>query len=160
MPVHVVWFLIAIALLVVELASTTFYAIFLAVGAAAAGLLAFLFPDSPAWVQAVLALAVAIAGVVLVRPILGRRLQSRGSGAIAPGTHGGFVGQRALTTDAIGDELHPGHVRLSGEVWMAFTDAHETIDGGVPVIVSAVRGTTLVVRPAGPAPAPAQIPEA
>ena len=42
---------------------------------------------------------------------------------------------------------------------MAFTDAHETIDGGVPVIVTAVRGTTLVVRPAGPAP-PGPIPEA
>ena len=43
---------------------------------------------------------------------------------------------------------------------MAFTDDHETIEGGVPVIVSAVRGTTLIVRPAGSAPAPAQIPEA
>ena len=49
MPVHVVWFLIAIALLVVELASTTFYAIFLAAGAAVAGIVAFLFPTSPAW---------------------------------------------------------------------------------------------------------------
>ena len=160
MPVHVVWFLIAIALLVVELASTTFYAIFLAAGAAVAGLMAFFFPDSPSWLQAVVAVAVAVAGVVLVRPILGRRLHGRGGDAISPGVHGGFVGQRALSTDTIGDELHPGHVRLAGEVWLAYTDAHQPIDGGVPVIVSAVRGTTLVVRPAGPAPAPAQIPEA
>ena len=160
MPVHVVWFLIAIALLVVELASTTFYAIFLAAGAAVAGVVAFLFPSSASWLQAVIAVAVAVAGVVLVRPILGRRLQGRGTGAVSPGVHGGFVGQNALTTDVIGDELHPGHVRLAGEVWLAYTDAHQSIDAGASVVVSAVRGTTLVVRPAGPAPAPAQIPEA
>ena len=52
--------LIAIALLVVELASTTFYAIFLAAGAAAAGVVAFVFPDSAPWVQAVVAMAVAM----------------------------------------------------------------------------------------------------
>jgi inner membrane protein len=160
MPVHVIWFLIAIALLVLELASTTFYAIFLALGAVAAGLVAFFFPESAGWLQAVIAVAVAIAGVAVVRPILGRRLQSRGTGAVSPGVHGGFVGQRALSTDVIGDELHPGHVRLAGELWMAFTDTHQQIDAGAPVIVSAVRGTTLLVRPAGPAQAPAQIPEA
>ncbi len=160
MPVHVVWFLIAVALLVLELASTTFYAIFLAAGAAVAGLMAFFFPASPAWLQAVVAVAVAAAGVAIIRPILGRRLQGRGTDAVSPGVHGGFVGQRALSTDVIGDELHPGHVRLAGEVWMAYTDTHQQIDAGSPVIISAVRGTTLLVRPAGPAQAPAQIPEA
>ena len=85
MPVHVVWFLIAIALLVVELASTTFYAIFLAAGAAVAGLMAFLVPTSPAWLQAV------VAGwpsrwpaSCSSCPILGRRLGGRGAGAGVP----------------------------------------------------------------------------
>jgi len=153
MDPYILWFIAALALLVAELASTTFYAIFLAIGAAAAGLLAFFVPDSPAWIQWVVAIVVAMAGVALVRPVLGRRL-ARGRGAhIGPGVHGGFVGQRALTLDQVGDELHPGHVRLAGETWLAYTDDHSVIDPSAPVIVSAVRGTTLIVRQAGAAPA-------
>ncbi|HEY8635675.1 MAG TPA: NfeD family protein [Candidatus Limnocylindrales bacterium] len=147
MPTYVFWFVPALALLVVELHSTTFYAIFLAAGAFAAGVMAFLVPDSQIWVQAALALVVAMGGVVVVRPFLSRRLRRHGERPLTPGVHGGFVGQPALALDGIGDELHPGHVRLAGETWMAFSDGHPIADGD-PVIVTAVRGTTLAVRPA------------
>jgi membrane protein implicated in regulation of membrane protease activity len=115
MPTYVFWFVPALALLVVELHSATFYAIFLAAGAFAGGLLAFFVPDSPVWVQAALALVVAMGGVVIVRPWLSPRLRRRGEAPLMPGVHGGFVGQTALALDAIGDQLHPGHVRLAGE---------------------------------------------
>jgi membrane protein implicated in regulation of membrane protease activity len=151
MDPYVIWFVVALALLVIELASTTFYAVFLAAGAAVAGVIAFLVPDSPLWLQGAIAIAVAMAGVVLVRPFVGRRLQ-RGGGPVGAGVHGSFVGQRALALDQIGDELHPGHVRLAGEVWLAVTDDHSTIDPSAPVVVKAVRGTTLIVRHAGTAP--------
>jgi membrane protein implicated in regulation of membrane protease activity len=147
MPTYVFWFVAALALLVVELHSATFYAIFLAAGAFAAGLLAFFVPDSQVWIQAVLTLVVAMGGVVVVRPWLGPRLRRRGEPPLTPGVHGGFVGQTALALDAIGDQLHPGHVRFAGETWMAFSDGRHIADGD-PVIVTAVRGTTLEVRPA------------
>jgi membrane protein implicated in regulation of membrane protease activity len=148
MEPYVIWFVAALALLVLELASTTFYSIFLAAGAFAAGVLAFAVPTSPVWIQAVVAIAVALLGVVLVRPFVSRRLRRHGEGPLTPGVHGGFVGQRVLPLDEIGDELHPGHVRLAGETWLAFAEDHQTIATGTPVIVTAVRGTTLVVRPA------------
>ena len=85
MPVYVLWFGVALAMLVLELVSTTFFAIFLAV--------------------------VAMAGVVVGRPLLARRLRRRGEAPLTPGVHGGFVGQRVLALDTLGDELHPGHVR-------------------------------------------------
>ena len=147
MPTYVFWFVPALALLVVELHSSTFYAIFLAAGAFAAGVLAFFVPDSQVWIQAALALVVAMGGVVIVRPWLSPRLRRRGEPPLTPGVHGGFVGQTALALDAIGDQLHPGHVRLAGETWMAFSDGRPIADGD-PVIVTAVRGTTLAVRPA------------
>jgi membrane protein implicated in regulation of membrane protease activity len=147
MPTYAFWFVPALALLVVELHSATFYAIFLAAGAFAGGVLAFFLPDSPVWVQALLALVVAMGGVVIVRPWLSPRLRRRGEAPLTPGVHGGFIGQAALALDAIGDELHPGHVRLAGETWMAFSDGRPIADGD-PVIVTAVRGTTLAVRPA------------
>jgi membrane protein implicated in regulation of membrane protease activity len=148
MPIYAIWFVAALALLVLELASTTFFSIFLAVGAFAAGLLAFFVPDSPVWAQAVLAIAVAMLGVVVGRPFLSRRLRRHGEGPLTPGVHGGFVGHRALAHGEIGEELHPGHVRLAGETWLAFADDHQTIPQGAPVIITAVRGTTLAVRPA------------
>ena len=148
MPIYAIWFVAALALLVLELASTTFFSIFLAVGAFAAGLLAFFVPDSPIWVQAVLAIAIAMLGVVVGRPFLRQRLRRQGEPPLTPGVHGGFVGQRALGLDEIGDELHPGHVRLAGETWLAFAEDHRPIPTGAPVVVTAVRGTTLAVRPA------------
>ena len=146
MPIYALWFIAALALLVLELASTTFFSIFLAVGAFAAGLLAFFFPNGAIWIQAVVAIAVAMGGVMIGRPFLSRKLRRQGDGPLTPGVHGGFVGQRALALDEIGEELHPGHVRLAGETWLAFSEA-ENIAMGAPVIVTAVRGTTLVVRP-------------
>ncbi len=143
---YIIWFVAALALLVLELASTSFFAVFLAAGAFAAGVLAFVLPDVAIWIQAVLALVVAMAGVVIVRPFVSQRLRRRGEAPLTPGVHGGFVGQRALALDAIGDELHPGHVRLAGETWMAFSE-DQPIAAGDPVIVTAVRGTTLAVRP-------------
>jgi membrane protein implicated in regulation of membrane protease activity len=148
MEPYLIWFIAALALLVLELASTTFYSIFLAFGAFAAGLLAFFVPSSAIWIQATVAIVVAMVGVVLGRPFLSRRLRRHGEPPLTPGVHGGFVGQRALPTDEVGDELHPGHVRLAGETWLAYSESHEPIAKGVPVIVTAVRGTTLVVRPA------------
>ncbi len=151
MPLYAIWFVAALALLVIELASTTFFSIFLAVGAFAAGLLAFFVPDSPIWLQAVLAIVVALLGVAVGRPFLSRRLRRQGEGPLTPGVHGGFVGQRALALDEIGEELHPGHVRLAGETWLAYSDDHQVIPEGAPVVITAVRGTTLAVRAASPA---------
>ncbi len=108
MPIYAIWFVAGLALLVLELASTTFFSIFLAVGAFAAGVLAFVLPDSAVWFQAVVAIAVAMVGVVLVRPFVSKRLRRRGDAPLTPGVHGGFVGQRALALDEIGEELHPG----------------------------------------------------
>ena len=131
----------------VEGASTE-TSILVAFGAFAAGLLDLAVPTSPIWAQAVLAVVVALLGVVIGRPFLSQRLKRRGEPPLTPGVHGGFVGQRALALDEVGDELHPGHVRLAGETWLAFAEDHQSIPTGAPVIVTAVRGTTLAVRPA------------
>ena len=147
MEPYLIWFVAALGLLVIELTSTTFYSIFLAFGAFAAGLLDLAVPTSPIWLQATLAVVVALLGVVIGRPFLSQRLKRRGEPPLTPGVHGGFVGQRALPLDEIGDELHPGHVRLAGESWLAYSEDHGLIPTGTAVIVTAVRGTTLVVKP-------------
>jgi membrane protein implicated in regulation of membrane protease activity len=147
--IYIVWFALGVGLLLAELHTAAFYPIFLAVGAFVAGFLAFVEPGSAVWLQAVVALAVSVLGVVLIRPRFAKRYLHHSEGTASRGVYGGFVGERALTTDPIGDELHPGHVRLAGESWLAISDDGSEIDGNASVIVTSVRGTTLVVRPAG-----------
>ena len=147
--IYVIWFVVGVVLLLSELHTAAFYAVFLGVGAFAAGILAFVLPDSPIWVQAVVAVIVAMIGVLLIRPRFATRFLHHLGGSASRGVHGGFVGEHALATDPIGDELHPGHVRLAGESWLAISHDGSEIGGDASVIVTAVRGTTLVVRPAG-----------
>lgn len=143
----VVWLLAGLALVALEVHSQAFYALFLALGAFVATIVA-LFPTE-VWLQAVIAAVVAAAGTMLVRPTLARvSARHLGPTLSLPGASDSLVGQQALTVDAVGDENHPGHARLAGERYLAMTvDAGRLLEPQTPVTVVAVRGTTLVVAP-------------
>lgn len=145
-----IWLVAAVALLVAEVVTTAFFAIFLALGAAVAGVMAAITGSVPFEV-AVFAV-VSVGGVVAARPPLLRMVQHRGEMPLLPGV-GQLVGQTAIVADAIGDEHHPGHALLAGERWLAVTDMPEPLVVNQQVVVVAVRGTTLLVRPTHPLPA-------
>jgi membrane-bound ClpP family serine protease len=63
------------------------------------------------------------------------------------GVHGTLVGEAVITLDQVGDETHPGHVRLAGERWLAISGSAMPIPPGTKVLVTEVRGTTLTVWP-------------
>jgi membrane protein implicated in regulation of membrane protease activity len=48
--------------------------------------------------------------------------------------------------DSVGDEGHPGRVKIKGESWRAVTDQKEVIPDGAQVIVRKTFGTTLWVE--------------
>jgi len=142
-----IWIVGGLALLAVELHTVAFYAVFLALGCFAAGLLALFLPDSAIWVQAALAALISIVGLVAIRPFASRTFLHGSGGVVSRGVHGGLVGQEALTLDTVGDEHHPGHVQLASERWLAVTDSSQPLGADTAVSVAAVRGTTLLVRP-------------
>jgi len=141
------WVVSGLVLLAVELHTVAFYALFLGIGSLAAAVLVVFVPDSPIWAQALLAAVVAVVGMFALRPFVSRAFLRRRDGVVSFGVHGGLIGQEALTLDAIGDEHHAGHVALASERWLAVTDQPEPVGPDVTVVVAAVRGTTLVVRP-------------
>jgi membrane protein implicated in regulation of membrane protease activity len=143
----IVWLLIGVGLLLVELRHLAFYALFAAVGSFGAGVVALAAP-SAIGVQLVVAIALAAAGVVAVRPAMNRTFHQHRGGRVARGVHGGLVGCEALTLDQVGSLHSRGHVRLNGERWLAVSGAADAIAPGTPVIVTAVEGTTLTVWPA------------
>jgi membrane protein implicated in regulation of membrane protease activity len=141
-----IWLVVAVVLVAAEIHTQAYYALFLAAGAAVAAIVSA--TAAPLVAQAVVGGGAAIAGVFLIRPRL-RRLMEEGRTVPYryPGMAGGLVGQRAMTLDRVGDDRHPGHAMLAKERWLAITDAAEPLPPGVEVVVAAVRGTTLLVRP-------------
>ena len=140
-----VWVVLVVLLLFFEMHHMAFYALFAAVGALAAAVVALFAPDAIG-VQAVVAILVSIAGVILVRPYVSTVFHRHRGGQVARGVHGGLVGQEAVTLDEVGSQHSVGHVRLAGERWLAMTEG-PPIASGHSVIVTAVRGTTLEVWP-------------
>ena len=142
----VAWIVLALGLLAFEVHHLAFYALFVAIGAAAAAAVA-VFAPSAYIAQAVVAVGVAVVGIGPVRPYVSRVFARRHDGHIGPGVHGGFVGQQVSTLDEVGTTGTTGHVRLAGERWLAISGDDESIPAGTAVVVTAVRGTTLVVLP-------------
>jgi membrane protein implicated in regulation of membrane protease activity len=142
----VAWLILGLVLLGIELHTQAFFAVFIALGAFAATIVAVVALDL--WVQAVVFAAVAGAGVLLLRPVVARAARLRMGPALRlPGASDSLIGHSAVTLDPVGDENHPGHARLAGESYLAVTRE----PGGLPpethVKVIEVRGTTLVVVP-------------
>src|SRR4029077_11254726 len=141
----VVWAVVAAFLLPVEVFATAFYAVFIA-----AGLIGGAIVDAvggPLWLQLLVIIVVSIVGVAGARPPLVRMMLRDRPNVVLKGVQG-IVGQTAMTVDVVGDEHHPGHALLGGERWLAITDAAAPLPPDQTVTVAAVRGTTLVVRPA------------
>lgn len=142
----VAWLVFGVVLLLFELHHLAFYALFGTIGALAAAVVAW-FAPSAVGAQAGVAIGVALAGVVAVRPFVSRAFGHNRGGEVARGVHGGLTGQEAVTLDDVGDTHAVGHVRLAGERWLAVSGGDGIIAAGTTVLVTAVRGTTLVVWP-------------
>jgi membrane protein implicated in regulation of membrane protease activity len=143
--VVLVWLVLFVVLLLFELHHLAFYALFVAIGAFAGGVVALIAPDNIG-LQTLVATIVSIAGVILIRPYVSSVFHRHKGGHVARGVHGGLVGQEAVTLDEVGDLHQIGHVRLAGERWLATTSGPK-IEPGRSVFVTAVRGTTLDVWP-------------
>ena len=144
----IAWLIAGLLLLAIEAHTTAFYALFLAGGAFAGAIVAGI--GLPEWVAAIAFAAVAAGGTTLIRPALQASWAShQGPRLTMPGQSDALIGQRALTIDDVGDEHHPGHARLAGESWLAFTEEPGGVRPDTSVMVVDVRGTTLVVMPVG-----------
>ena len=148
MGVAIVWLVVGVVLFLVELRHLAFYVLFGAIGCFAAAIVAAVAPSAVP-LQVALAVVVAGAGVVTVRPYISRAFAHRRDGHVALGVHVGLVGQQAVTLDEVGDVARVGHVRLIGERWLATSGSGASIPSGTKVLVTAVQGTTLVVWPVG-----------
>ncbi|HEY2832038.1 MAG TPA: NfeD family protein [Sporichthyaceae bacterium] len=133
-----VWWLIATAgLLVVEMLTVDLIFAMLAAGAVAGAVVS----AAGVGVQVGAALVVALAGVLVVRPVALRHLQS------TPQTRTGtaaLVGRQALVLDRV--DGRGGQVKLAGEVWSARAyDGFSVFESGADVLVLEIEGATALI---------------
>jgi membrane protein implicated in regulation of membrane protease activity len=136
------WVFVAIAFAIAEIVTTALFALFItigALGAAAASLLGFNL-----LVQAIVLGVLGVTGIFIARPYLVERLHI-GRPTLRSGADS-MVGQRAVLTDPIRGEGEPGHVKIAGELWPALTEDGSPLAATTPVIITALRSTTLIVR--------------
>lgn len=143
----VLWIVLAATLAVLEIATMAFVALYFAIGAVAAAIVAWL-DGGLEWQL----LAFAVTGIVLMlltRPLLKRKLES-------PAVHTNvdrLVGKGGIVTIPIDNDANTGQIRVGTEYWTARLP-DDSVNTAVPVdarvTVVAVEGVTARVMPRDP----------
>jgi membrane protein implicated in regulation of membrane protease activity len=147
----IAWIVLGVVLLAFELHHLAFFALFAAIGAFAAAVVASAAP-SAIIAQILVGGVVTAVGIRVARPYVSRVVVRRSQGFAVRGVHGGFIGMDAFVTDGVADAERGGHVRLAGEQWLAVSGDGRPLAAGTKVVVTGVAGTTLTVWPVDPVP--------
>ena len=144
MSAAVVWAIVAALALGLEVFTLDLTFALIGVGALAGAGIAL--AGGPLWLSVVVAAGVALAGIVLVRPMALRHLRRVPAGArtgvdALPGAEG-----MALTEISV----HDGRMKLRGEEWSARLDpdiTEEVVPSGTRLVVTRIDGATALVHP-------------
>ncbi|SDD72270.1 Membrane protein implicated in regulation of membrane protease activity [Paenibacillus sp. UNCCL117] len=140
MELWAIWLIIAGVLLIAEMMTLTFYLLWIAVGAAVAAAMAWLWPGLVIW-QVFAGCIVVLVLTIFTKPIT-RRFRSSGSYRDA-------VDELVGKTGVVLEPIEPGAqglVRVGSEMWSA--RAEERIAEGETVTVQARSSTHLFVQKA------------
>jgi membrane protein implicated in regulation of membrane protease activity len=141
MPVALIWLIAALALAGAEALTGDLFLLMLSGGALAAAGSNWLF-DWPIWADGAVFLVVSVLLLVLVRPVLRRRL-TQGPGMPEPAK--ALEGRSALVLDRVA--RHEGQVKLDGEIWTARPyNENDVYEPGDHVTVVLIDGATAVVQ--------------
>jgi membrane protein implicated in regulation of membrane protease activity len=138
------WLLIIVICIFAEIHTNAFIAVFVGAGAIVPFFLAL--ASVPFAVEAVLWLVISAALVGALRPAALHRFHRKGVIDLSAPAKSTMTNLTGFVEDAVGDEGHPGRVKIKGESWRAVTSAKETIPDGTQVVVRKTYGTTLWVE--------------
>jgi membrane protein implicated in regulation of membrane protease activity len=142
----VFWIVIALFCLVAEVHTNAFVSLFIGIGAFFSFILAL--AGTPFWVQAIIWLALSGAFLLFLRPFAVRRFHHHPfERDMSRPTSNTMTDLRGVVLYTVGDEQHPGKVKIQGENWKAVTEWPESIPDGAMIVVRKVFGTTLWVDP-------------
>ncbi len=140
----VFWVVIIVLSGLAELHTNALAALFVGVGAGVAFVVALGGASFP--IQALVWLLVTATTMAFLRPFALKKLRPP-AGDLALPIATTMTGQFGVVEDEVGDESHPGRIKIRGEHWRAVTDGATSIAVTTPVVVTKAYGTTLWVEP-------------
>ena len=147
MSAALLWMIVALVAIGVEVVTVDLTFGLIAVGAGSAAIAAAV--GAPIWLQGVIGIGVALAGIAFVRPFALRHLRRA-----TPSTRTGvdaLIGAEGRALSAVTSV--DGRIMLRGEVWSARLDVDVTsvpVEPGMDVLVSRIDGATALVYPIDP----------
>lgn len=138
------WLIILLVCIFAEIHTQAFVALFIGIGAVIAFFLAL--ASVPFAVQAVVWLVVSGLTLVSLRPAVVHRYQRSSVVDLTIPATSSLANLTGFVEDAVGDEGHPGRVKIKGESWKAVTESVAPIPSGTQVVVKKAYGTTLWVE--------------
>lgn len=138
------WFLAAVALLVVELTTVQLVSIWFCLGAVAATVAAVWGASGTA--QLGTFFAVSALALALTRPMVQRTIHFKK----VPTNADSFIGMSGSVLEDIDNLAQTGRVRAGGLDWTARSCDGRPIHVGATVVVEAIEGVKLMVRPKEP----------
>jgi membrane protein implicated in regulation of membrane protease activity len=137
----VVWWIIAaVAFFIVEMATASFFFIWIGAGAVVAAVVS-LFVDA-AWVQYATFAVSSIALVAISRPWAHAFGKSKRQANVD-----GLVGRTGIVTKVSPDTAWQGTAKVDGEYWKVETENQEALVKNGQVTVQSARSNVLVVKP-------------
>lgn len=132
-----VWFMLAIVLIFVEIATVNLVCIWFAIGCLLAGIVGLITDNT--MIQVGIFLIVSILSLILTKPFI-KKLRPKG---IVRTNLDRVIGQIGIVTSDI-DKLEPGEVKVDGKKWMAVSDTKIKKDSKVEIL--AIDGVKLKVK--------------
>ncbi len=131
MEIYVVWLIVALVLLIVEIFTASFGVVCFSLGAAFAGLGAYL-GISVLW-QLLIFSVVSFIAFVFIRPVIVKFLLKKKDEVLTNAD--AIIGRQAIVTEEINMDKNTGRVKLDGDDWKAVTDSSEVLPIGEKVEV-------------------------
>ncbi|WP_421920892.1 NfeD family protein [Marinifilum sp.] len=120
------WMLLSIGLFIIEIITSTFACLCFGIGSLSAGILAY--SDYSISIQLIVFAALAIIGMLLLKPYLNKKLVSRTG--VKTKIDNSFIGHEAYVVEEINPRKNCGKVIIAGTGKKAKTEYGETIPEG------------------------------
>ena len=138
------WFVAAVALLVIEVSTAQLVCIWFCLGAVAATVAAIMRATAT-WQLGVF-LAVSAVSLAVTRPFVKKAIRFNK----VPTNADSFIGMVGAVLEDIDNLSQTGRVRVGGLDWTARSQTGDPIHVGAAVVVETIEGVKLMVRPKDP----------
>ena len=138
----IIWLSIFVLAIIIEAITSDLTSIWFAGGAIIALIISFI-PDVAWWIQVIIFIVISTVMILGLRPLAKKLLKTN----ITNSNIDEMAGKKGIMLKGY-DELNHGEVKINDVVWTAIgADESKAIPQGTKVVVVAVNGNKLIVRP-------------